>query len=253
MNRCAALLMVPMLALVAVGCGSDDASTSSGPADVATTQPEVTEPPVTEPVDTEPAVTEPAVTEPMTTERSDSSEPMSTDAATLGIEVDDDPVCQAFARLFAAQLFQGLVGSFGSEDGALEKIELFFAPALAPDVVVIRTEGAAEFQPFPTLARVEAGNLALTAGGFTEEELAALAASGDDTIDSLLAGNAPDLEDATAPGAETKLAAAAAAFLADVGTADEFNEASADPAAEAAFATAFPAQCPILVASIESQ
>ncbi|HYN31292.1 MAG TPA: hypothetical protein VES40_01600 [Ilumatobacteraceae bacterium] len=242
-----ALLLLPIIALAAVGCGSDGESVSSEPVEAATTQPATTEPATTEPATTEPATTEPAAT--------DSTGPASTEAeAPLagGIEVDDDPVCQAFARLIGAQVFQGLAGSFGSEDGAVEKIELFFAPALAPDVVVIRTQGAAEFQAFPTLARIEAGNVALTAGGFTEEELAALAASGDDTIDSLLAGNAPDLEGATAPEAETKLAAAAAAYLAEVGTIDEFNEANADPAAEAAFATAFPAQCPILVASLDS-
>lgn len=243
MYRRVALLIVPMLALVAVGCGSDDASTSSGPADTASTQTAVTGP----------AVTEPAVTEPVTTERSDSTEPMSTEEATVGIEVDDNPVCQAFARIFAAQFFQGLAGAFGGGEGASEKIELYFAPALAPDVVVIRTQGAPEFQPFPTVARLEAANVALTAGGFTEEEQSALATSANDSIDAVLSGREPNADSvAVAPEAETKLSTAAETFLADVGTVDEFFQAKADPEAEAAFTAALSSQCPTLVASFES-
>jgi hypothetical protein len=244
MHRGVALLIVPMLALVAVGCGSDEASTSSGPADTASTQTAVTGP----------AVTEPVATEPVTTERSDSTDPVSTEAAPVGIEVDDDPVCQAFARVFAAQFFQGLTEAFGGGEGASEKIELYFAPALAPDVVVIRTQAAAEFQPFPTLARLEAATVALTAGGFTEEEQAALATAADDSIDDVLSGRVPDTDSvAVAPDAETKLSTAAETFLADVGTVDEFFQAKADPEAEAAFTAALSAQCPTLVASFESQ
>lgn len=127
------------------------------------------------------------------------------------------------------------------------------APAVAPAVVVIRTQNAPDFGALPTLARVEAGKVALAAMGFTEEEVVALAASGNDTSDSVLAGSAPDLESvASAPDAETKLAAAAEAFLTDVGTIDEYFQANADPAAEAAFNEALSAQCPILTASLAS-
>lgn len=240
-----------MLALSTVGCGSDSESSSSEPSEAPTTQATVTDPAVTEP-----AVTEPPVTEPATTDASDSTEPASTEPdepPVGGIEIDDDPVCQAFGRVFAASVFQVLTGGFGGEDGAVEKIELYFAPALAPDVVVIRTQGAPEFQALPTLARVDAGNVALTAGGFTDEELVALAASGDDTIDSVLAGSEPDLESvAPAPDAEAKFAAAAAAFLADVGTIDDYFQANADPVAEAAFNETLSTQCPTLVASFDS-
>ena len=100
-----------------------------------------TEAVVTEPAVTEPAVNEPVVTEPATTDALDSTEPAPSEPPVAGVEVDDDPVCQALRRVCAAAVF--------------------YAPALAPDVVVIRT------------------------GGFTEEELVALAASGDDGIDVL--------------------------------------------------------------------
>jgi len=61
------------------------------------------------------------------------------------------------------------------------------------------------------------------------------------------------------PGAETKLAAAAEAFLAEVGTfADALDaldalDANVDPAAEAAFLEKLTTQCPILAALLEPQ
>jgi len=76
--------------------------------------------------------------------------------------------------LFAASVYSGLAGGFGADDGAVVSIEHFFATALAPVVVVIRTRGATQFQAFPLLTRVEAGNVALAAGGLTDEELVAL-------------------------------------------------------------------------------
>jgi len=251
-----ALAVTAILALtVASSCGGDGESSSSEPAAVATTEVVVTEPAVTEPAVTEPAVTEPAVTEPATTDAPDSSEPASSEPDVPpvgGMEVDDDPVCQAFSRLLAASLYSGLAGAFGADDGTVEKVELFFAPALAPVAVVIRTQGPAEFQVYPSVARVDAGNAALMAAGFTDEELVALAASGDDIIDGILDGSGlGGLEDVgTVPGAETKLAAAAEAFLADVGTIDESFEASAD--GEAAFLEEFGTLCPMLLASLES-
>jgi len=213
---------------------------------------------VAEPAVTEPAGTEPAATEPATTDAPDSTEPAPTEPPVAGAEVDDDPVCQALRRVYAAAVFYALGGGFGADDGAVEKVELFLAPALAPDVVVIRTQGPAEFGVFPTLDRVEAGTVALTGGGFTDEELVALAASGNDAIDGVLAGTGLDgLEDVgTAAGAETKLAAATEAFLAEVGTFAEYLDAldaNVDPAAEAAFLEKLTAQCPILAASLESQ
>jgi len=252
MSRHLALAVMAILALTVASCGGDGESSSSEPAAVVTTEVVVTEPAVTEP-----PVTEPAVIEPATTDAPDSTEPASSEPdepLVAGIEVDDDPVCQAFSRVFAASFFSGLAGGFGADDGAVEKIELFFAPALAPVAVVIRTQGRAEFQAFPLLARVAAGNVALAAGGFIDEELVALAESGDDAIDGILAGTGLDgLEDVgTLPGAEAKLAAAAEAYLADVGTIDEYFEANADPAAEAAFIEALGTQCPTLVASFDS-
>ena len=109
-----------------------------------------------------------------------------------GMEVDDDAVRQALRRVCAAAFSYALGGGFGADDGAVEKVELFSAPALAPDVVVIRTRGPAEFGVFPTLDRIEAGNVASTAGGFTDEELVALAASGSDAIDGVMAGTGLD-------------------------------------------------------------
>jgi len=253
MSRRVALTVTAILALTVVGCGGDSESSSSEPAAAATT-----DVPVTEPAVTEPAVTELAVTEPATTDAPDSTEPASSEpdvAPVGGIEVDDDPVCEAFSRLYAASFFSGLAGGFGADDVGAAKIELFFAPALAPVAVVIRTQGPAEFQTFPLLARVDAGNVALAAGGFTDEELAALAASGDDAIDGILAGSGlDDLEDVgTIPGADTKLAAAAEAYLADVGTIDEFLDATADPVTDAAGLEKLTAQCPMLLASLASQ
>jgi len=168
------------------------------------------------------------------------------------MEVDDDPVCQAFSRLLAAGIFSALVGAFGADDGAVERIELFFAPALAAVAVVIRTQGPAEFQAYPSLARVDAGNAALVAAGFTDEELAALAAAGSDAIDGVMAGTGLDgIEDlGPSAGFETKFAVAAEAFLADVGTIDESFEASAD--GEAAFLEKMGTLCPMLLASLES-
>jgi len=111
---------------------------------------------------------------------------------------------------------------------------------------------------FPTLDRIEAGNVASTAGGFTDEELVALAASGSHAIDGVMAGTGLDgLEEVgTAAGAETKLAAAAEAFLAEVGTFAEYLdalEANADPAAETAFTEKLSTQCLILAARLESE
>jgi len=257
MSRQLALAVTAILALtVASSCGGDGESSSSEPAAAATTEVVVTEPAVTEP-----AVTEPAVTEPVTTDAPDSTEPASSEPdepLVAGIEVDDDPVCQAVRRLTAAGFLYLLGGGFGADDGAVEKVELFFAPALAPDVVVIRTQGAPEFGFL--VDRIEAGNVALAAGGFTEEELVALAASGNDAIDGVMAGTGLDgLEDVgTLPGAETKLAAAAEAFIAEVGTFAEYSDAleeqaNVDPAAEAAFVEKLTTQCPILTASLESQ
>ncbi|CAN5485050.1 hypothetical protein BH10ACT2_BH10ACT2_12550 [soil metagenome] len=234
MTRYFAPLFAVMLAVSTAGCGSDSESSSSEPTTQAT-------------------ATVPSVTEPATTAASDSTAPSSSEPdepPVAGIEVDDDPVCQALARVYIASFFQGLTGMFGGQDGTGEKTELYFAPALAPDVVLIRTQGAPEFQAFPILARVDAGIVALRAGGFTDAELIALAASGNDTIGSLLAGNEPDLESVGAvPGAEAKLAAAASAFLADVGTLDDYYNANADPALEAAFNDALSTQCPKLAAS----
>jgi len=258
MSRLVGLTVTAIFALTVVSCGGDGDSSSSEPAAAATTEVVVTEPAVSEP-----AVTEPAVTEPLTTDAPDSTEPASSEPDVPpvgGIEVDDDPVCQALRRVYASAFFYFLGGGVGADDGALEKVELFLAPALAPDVVVIRTQGPAEFGVFPTLDRVEAGNVALTAGGFTEEELVALAASGNDAIDGVMAGTGLDgLEDVgTLPGAETKLAAAAEAFIAEVGTFAEYSDAleeqaNVDPAAEAAFVEKLTTQCPILTASLESQ
>lgn len=256
MSRLVGLTVTTLLALTTAGCGSDSESSSSEPTGATTTEPAVTEPAVTEPGVNEPVVTEPAVTEPATTDGPDSTEPASSEldaSPAAGIEVDDDPVCQAFSRLFAASFFQGLAEAFGAEDGAVEKIELFFAPALAPDVVVIRTRGADDFQAFALLARVDAGNAALIAGGFTDDELVELAASGGDAIDSVLAGSEPDLESVgSVVGAESKPAAVAEAFLAEVGTFAEALDANADPAAEAAFLEELGTQCPVLVASFDS-
>jgi len=223
MSRHLALAVTAILALTVVSCGGDGESSSS---------------------------------EPATTDAPDSSEPASSEPDVPpvgGMEVDDDPVCQAFSRLLAATLYSGLAGAFGADDGTVEKVELFFAPALAPVAVVIRTQGPAEFQVYPSVARVDAGNAALMAAGFTDEELVALAASGDDIIDGILDGSGlGGLEDVgPVPGAETKLAAAAEAFLADVGTIDESFEASAD--AEAAFLEKIGTQCPMLAAPLESQ
>jgi len=67
----------------------------------------------------------------------------------------------AFSCLFAASVHSGLAGGFGADDGAVVSIEHFFATALAPVVVVIRTRGATQFQAFPLLTRVDAGNVAL--------------------------------------------------------------------------------------------
>jgi len=253
MTRRLALMVPALLALSVVGCGSEGSSSESAvTTDVVVTEPAVTEPPVTEP-----AVTEPPDTQPATTAASETTEPASTEPdapPARAVEIDDDPVCQSLARVWAAGVFQGLAGMFGGGDGTAEKIELYFAPALAPDVVLIRAQGDPAFQPFPTLARIEAGNVALVAGGFTDEELVALAASGNDTIDSVLAGSEPDFESVgPAPGAEAKLTAAAEAFLADVGTVDEYDVTVADPAAEAAFNEALPTQCPMLVASFDSE
>lgn len=250
MARFVAPLFAAAFALSLVGCGSDSESSSSEPSGTPTTEVTVTDPTVTE-------RTEPPVTEAATTDAPDSTEPASTtepdQAAVEGIEVDDVPVCQAFANVFAASFFQSLAGAFGGEEGAVEKIELYFAPALAPEVVVIRTQGAPEFQALPTLARVDAGIAALTAGGFSDEELAELAASGGDSIASVLAGIEPDLESVgPAPDAEAKLTAATDAFLADVGTIDEYFAANADETAEAAFNEALSTQCPTLVASFGS-
>jgi len=256
MPRPLALTVTAILSLTVASCGGDSESSSSEPAAAATTEVVVTEPAVTEP-----AVTEPAVTEPATTDAPDSNEPAPSEPDVPpvgGIEVDDDPVCQALRRVYAAAFFYFLGGGVGADDGALEKVELFLAPALAPDVVVIRTQGPAEFGVFPTLDRVEAGNVALTVGGFTDEELVALAVSGNDAIDGVMAGTGLDgLEEVgTAAGAETKLAAAAEAFLAEVGTFAEYLdalEANADPAAETAFTEKLSTQCPILAATLESQ
>ena len=226
MSRCLALTVTAILALTVASCGGDDESSSS---------------------------------EPATTDAPDSTEPASSepdDALVGGIEVDDDPVCQAFGRLYAASFFTAaLAGGFGADDGAAEKIEFSFASALAPVAVVIRTQGPTEFQAFPRLARVDAGNVALAAGGFTDEVLAALAASGDDAIDGILAGSGlGDLADiGPVPGAETKLAAAAEAYLAAVGTIDEFLGATADPVADAAGLEKLTAQCPMLLASVASR
>ena len=256
MSRLVGLAVTAIFALTVASCGGDGESSSSEPAVVATTEVVVTEPAVTEP-----PVTEPVVTEPATTDAPDSTEPASSEPDVPpvgGIEVDDDPVCQALRRVYASAFFYFLGGGVGADDGALEKVELFLAPALAPDVVVIRTQGPAEFGVFPTLDRIEAGNVALTAGGFTDEELVALAASGNDAIDGVMAGTGLDgLEEVgTAAGAETKLAAAAEAFLAEVGTFAEYLdalEANADPAAETAFTEKLSTQCPILAALLESQ
>jgi len=252
MSRHLGLTVTAIFALTVAGCGGDGDgdSSSSEPAAAATTEVVVTEPAVTEP-----AVTEPAVTEPATTDAPDSSEPASSEPDVPpvgGMEADDDPVCQAFSRLLAATLYSGLAGAFGADVGTVEKVELFFAPALAPVALVIRTQGPAEFQVYPSVARVDAGNAALMAAGFTDEELVALAASGDDIIDGILDGSGlGGSEDVgTVPGAETKLAAAAEAFLADVGTIDESFEASAD--AEAPFLEKMGTQCPMLLASLES-
>jgi len=256
MSRLVALTLTALLALTVASCGGGGESSSSEPASAATTEAVVTEPAVTES-----AVTEAVVTEPATTDAPASTEPAISEpdeALVEGAEVDDDPVCQALRRVYAAAFFYALGGGFGADDGAVEKVELFLAPALAPDVVVVRTQGPAEFGVFPTLDRIEAGNGALAAGGFTDEELVALAASGNDAIDGVLAGTGLDgLDDVgTAAGAETKLAAAAEAFLAEVGTFAEYLdalEANVDPAAEAAFTEKLATLCPILAATLESQ
>ena len=93
----------------------------------------------------------------------------------------------------------------------------------------------------------------MIAGGFTDDELVELAASGGDAIDSVLAGSEPDLESVgSVVGAESKLAAVVEAFLAEVGTFAEALDANADPAAEAAFLEELGTQCPVLVASFDS-
>ena len=100
-----------------------------------------------------------------------------------------------------------------------------------PVVVVIRTRGASQFQAFPLLTRVDAGNVTLAAGGLTDEELVALAASGNVAIDDVMAGTGLDgLDDvATAASAETKLAAATEAFLVEVGTVAEYSLRCSSP------------------------
>jgi len=97
MSRHLALAVTAILALTVASCGVDGESSSSEPA-AATTEVVVTEPAVTEP-----AVTEPVVTELATTDAPDSTEPASSEPdepRVAGIEVDDDPVCQAFSRVF---------------------------------------------------------------------------------------------------------------------------------------------------------
>ena len=94
----------------------------------------------------------------------------------------------------------------------------------------------------------------MAAGGFTDEELVAPAASADEAIDGILAGTGLDdrADVGPAPEAETKLAAAVEAYLADVWTIDEYFAANADPAAEGAFDEVLGTQCPVLVASFDS-
>jgi len=129
---------------------------------------------------TEAVVTDPAVNEPAVTE------PATTDALDSTEPAPSEPPV-AGAEVDDDPVCQAL--------RRVHAAAVFYALGLAPDLVVIRT------------------------GGFTEEELVALAASGDDAIDGALAGTGLDaLEDVgTVPGAETKLAAAAEAFLAEVG------------------------------------
>ncbi len=236
MIRYGAPILAALLALSTASCGSENSS--SGPAVTSTASVAVTEAATTEPVTTQPS--EPAATDP-------------TESPTGRIEIDDDPLCQAFARVYAASFFQGLAGMFGSTEGAVEKIELYFAPALASDVAVVRAQGSPGFQGWPTLERIDAGNVALKAAGFTDAELLALVAAGNDTLDTILAGKEPDVEKVKpAPDAEAKLSAAAVTFLADVGTIDEYFAAKADPTVEAAFTDAVSTQCPLLFASFDS-
>jgi hypothetical protein len=269
--RAAALLAVGVLAGAA--CGSDDAGSDGTDT---TESDDAAEPDHTgdneDPDDTVEAATDPATapttaeqqaTDPDGTESSDQTVADTAADPFADSQVDDSALCMAQGRLFASFFIPALIvsdselGEGETSGEPVEAFEIVVYPALTEDAVVLRAEAPPAVQTAneTLLVRVDAAPRALAAGGFSEAEIQTYADAWNAGLDDLLAGRnspQPDVDDSAQN--EGKLAAAVDAYVAEVGTLEEFfaSTADSDPAVDEAADAWLNETCPVLANTLDT-
>ena len=162
-------------------------------------------------------------------------------------EIDDDPFCESYARMFESFLAITLQAAFGqavSDDPdalvALPEIyEVIVYPGLVEDVETIRDDGDAEIVELlgPLLDRVVAAPGLLRDAGLGDDEIVELTA----------AVRVRDLEAIDVDDLDPRVGDAAQALLAEFGP---FFDASDALAVSAEQEAAFEARCPLLAATL---
>jgi hypothetical protein len=263
MSRTRSIACAAVVALSLAACGSDSAS---GTTTTAATTPTPSSAATVETATVETGtVAAPATTDAATDQSDATIETLETDGSTADtsdpfaipdIELDDVPVCVAFGRLVYTSFIISFVTLADEQSAGVERAELVVYPALVDDVATVRGAVPAELEPTlePLLRRVDAAPTSLAAGGFTDAEIAAIGETWNNELDDVIrSGSLANLADPSEALDQAKLDAAEPAFVAAVGTFQDYISRDSSSDLDEAGDAWFNDTCPKLSASLSTE